>query len=222
MLDRNSLIESGAYKEYKRIRREVFNAKLDPKDVSLFPFSEEETKELQKMYEAHKKRNKRMYEKLCTWIYMKKHSRLYKNYHLIFATMTFTDQQMDNTSEKTRRRYIVRYLNSVSEHYIANIDFGAENGREHYHALIFTSERLGIGDWKKGFAFYEEVKFKSNDYIKTIKYLNKLTNHSFKDSNKTYKVIYDRNNDDKIKSWAKLIANEEIRKYIIQNKKSYL
>ena len=64
----------------------------------------------------------------------------------IWATLTFSDDVLNNTNESTRRKYVQKYLKSVSSHYIANIDFGSDktyidrNGveregtqREHYH-----------------------------------------------------------------------------------------
>ena len=53
----------------------------------------------------------------------------------IFGTLTFNDRAL-KTSSETRRRYVTRFLNDFDVPYIANIDFGAEKGREHYHFVI--------------------------------------------------------------------------------------
>ena len=51
-----------------------------------------------------------------------------------FVTLTFTDEVLKRTSSATRRRYVAYFLKSQSSGlpYVANIDFGAQNGREHY------------------------------------------------------------------------------------------
>jgi len=219
-LKKDTLIESGAYQAFKELKRQNFKLGLDTRDKSNYPFTEEDTKALMRIYENHKKRNQRMYEKLLSWLFAMEYIPSYKNYYIIFATLTFTDKDLEKTTKETRRQYVFRYLKSVSENYIANVDFGDKNGREHYHALLFVKDKLNPKDWKKGFSFYEEVIFKNNDYIKIIKYMNKLTNHSFKNSNKLDKVIYDRNN--LIYKMETLFAPNLLRKYKIKYKRSYL
>lgn len=54
-------------------------------------------------------------------------------------TLTFNDKTLKRTTEEQRREIVKRYLRNQSAYYIANIDYGEENGREHYHALIVVS-----------------------------------------------------------------------------------
>ena len=51
----------------------------------------------------------------------------------IFLTLTFTNETLENTNQDTRKRYVKRYLKEVSNQYVANIDYGSKNEREHYH-----------------------------------------------------------------------------------------
>ena len=58
-----------------------------------------------------------------------------------FITITFNDKTLNNTNEQTRRKYVSRWLKSLSEFYVANIDYGLINEREHYHAVIVSDNK---------------------------------------------------------------------------------
>lgn len=111
----------------------------------------------------------------------------------IFATLTFTDEVLSSTSIETRRKYVQRYLKSISDYYVANIDYGVDDEfthREHYHALVqidYIDEK-----WDYGFTWFEKVRSHSNP-MKLSKYIAKLTNHAIKDSTKRCCYIYSRN-----------------------------
>lgn len=53
-----------------------------------------------------------------------------------FLTLTFNDDTLNRTCEQTRRKYVTWFLKSFANVYIANIDYGSVNGREHYHAVV--------------------------------------------------------------------------------------
>lgn len=54
-----------------------------------------------------------------------------------FLTLTFNDSFFDRgTSEDTRRKYIRRFLKEQCQEYVANVDYGDKNGREHFHAIV--------------------------------------------------------------------------------------
>lgn len=116
--------------------------------------------------------------------YMRKLGNLY------FCTFTFTDDVLNNTEQKTRRTYISRYLKSITQYFIANIDYGDKNQREHYHALI-SNYKDNI-TWEYGFYYIQQV-INFDDDIKVIKYLTKLRNHALKKSTNNEKIIYSRN-----------------------------
>ena len=87
---------------------------------------------------------------------------------------------------------------------MANIDYGKENEREHYHGIILVNEQLEIKKtkvnnlykkslqvWEKnGFSDLKEIKIPNEKALS--KYINKLTNHAKKDSTKKQRVIYCR------------------------------
>lgn len=109
----------------------------------------------------------------------------------IFLTLTFTDDTLASTSAETRRRYVHYYLKSQSDHFVANIDFGAKNGREHYHAVV-QAEMVEIESWRKyGALNVKKIRTTSNP-IALSKYVAKLTNHAIKETTKRTAIIYSR------------------------------
>lgn len=106
-----------------------------------------------------------------------------------FGTLTFTDECLENTSPETRRKYVSRYIAEHSTCYLANIDYGKENEREHYHFIAVG--KFTAGDWTHGFDFYKIVRSKNSDVSRTSKYIRKLINHAKKDT--AGKLIYSRN-----------------------------
>lgn len=115
-----------------------------------------------------------------------------------FGTLTFTNEVLEKTTYETRRRYVARYLKSISSSYIANIDFGDKkknpqsNEREHYHCLI-ACDSLPIS-WKYGFCKFLEVPKDEVDQKRISKYIAKLTNHAMKveKTGKARRLIYSR------------------------------
>lgn len=117
-----------------------------------------------------------------------------------FLTLTFRDDVLAKTSAESRRRYVSRALKKVSANgrYIANVDFGKENGREHYHAIVEAVNVEALKEyWEKRYGFVDLRKIggKEKDLKKTTKYINKLNAHCFKDSTHLHRVIYSRNKD---------------------------
>ena len=101
---------------------------------------------------------------------------------LHFVTLTFNDMCFLNTNSVTRRRAVSRVLrDSGSLDYYANIDYGAKNQREHYHALVLGN--LDLSEWERlyGFVKSESVKCSLDDSKRISKYINKFSNHACKD-----------------------------------------
>ena len=128
----------------------------------------------------------------------------YKNY---WVTVTFRDSVLDKTKEKTRRQYLLKWLNNFEGHYCANIDYGETFGREHYHCLItcyetddsvFRNGKHRISwswnPWEYGNIDVVEAGTEDSDASAISKYVDKLTMHSLKNSTNGNRVIYSRNN----------------------------
>lgn len=115
-----------------------------------------------------------------------------------FFTLTFSDDTLAKTSEKTRRRYVARFLKGICDKYVANIDYGGKNGREHYHAVglpfwwTFDTYKVGkrmyedmpnCKDWSKyGFFEIRKVGNTEADMKKVANYTAKLSAHALKDT----------------------------------------
>lgn len=145
-------------------------------------FTEEDIKEGRRINNASYQRSKRLKEKIAKYLQLGK---------CVFATLTFEDRLFNETSEETRRRYVARFLKSQSDYYIANIDYGKENHREHYHAII-VSDNIDKGAWSYGYDYYEKIRCDNLSAVKVGKYISKLTNHAIKETTKRCCYIYSR------------------------------
>lgn len=108
----------------------------------------------------------------------------------LFVTFTFDDYCLSSTSFDTRRRYVRRFLSTYSDTglYVGNVDYGEQEGREHYHALI-NCRSLSCDNWTHGIINFERVRVSSD--IKVLsQYVAKLTNHAIKETTKRRGLIY--------------------------------
>lgn len=198
---KRELLSNGKYEIYKYVRYaeyskycvENFGTELNHKyekylgvDLNLTPIEE---KCCQQLYESHRKKVKRLKNKLWYWI---------ENYDCLWLTLTFRDDVLNNTSEKTRRTYISRFLSSLNiPFYVANIDYGDKEKnnnsleREHYHAII-QSDYLDMSLYQYGFIYVEKIHCDTNSVTRISKYINKLTYHAYKDSTGGNRLIYSR------------------------------
>lgn len=143
-----------------------------------------------KMLGNNQKRRTRCLEKTTTLVN--------DNKFVYFGTLTFTDEVLNHTSCDTRRRYVARFLKSISSSYIANIDYGDKlknpdsNEREHYHCLIAVDSMPK--SWKYGFCKFIQVRKDDDDKKRISKYISKLTNHAMKveKTGKAKRIIYSR------------------------------
>lgn len=136
--------------------------------------------EAKKINKADLNRNVRLKKRIAKYLSMGQ---------CLFLTFTFNDTCLNNTNEQTRRKYVRRWLKDYSSYYIANIDFGSRNEREHYHALIRV-DRVDPTTWKNnGTINIKRVK-PTSDGKALAKYISKLTNHAIKETTKRYAIIY--------------------------------
>ena len=127
--------------------------------------------------------------------------------YCLFVTLTFDDEMLSK-SFAYRKKQVQIFLKSCSPYYLANVDFGSKNEREHYHALLYFPYEKEYQSFlsrcvlkSKGIYISKEWKYwnefilcKSgkDDVTRLSKYVTKLSNHAFKDSTKssTYRTIY--------------------------------
>lgn len=138
------------------------------------------------------KRRTRCHEKTSTLVN--------NNRTVWFGTLTFNNEILNSTNVDTRRRYVSRFLKSISPEYIANLDYGDKvknpqsNEREHYHCLVACDQMPK--SWRYGYCKFEQVRASELDSTRVSKYIAKLTNHSMKveRTGKARRLIYSRVN----------------------------
>ena len=108
-----------------------------------------------------------------------------------FLTLTFTNDVLATTSEETRRKYVKRYLASISTKYVANVDYGRLNEREHYHACV-QCEHIDHKLWPYGNLDFQLITATDDSFLLLSKYVSKLTNHAIKETCKRKAIIYSR------------------------------
>ena len=166
-----------------------------------------------KMYRANRTRKYNNWNEICKWYYAIQYLDTHKNYKLIFGTLTFSDSTLARTSERTRTRYVTKYLSDHTYHYIANIDFGDKNNREHYHFIAMVKDKLECKDWNYGLSKFQWIKMTSKDIKSTKNYLLKLNNHSYKSSTRQKRIIRDRREDKIIDYFIENIATESYHRF---------
>ena len=200
MLSRYELIERGIFSDYKKERYVLKKLKLNVYDVNEYPsfsndnFLYNQFDTCTKMYNAISRRKTRAFKKMLQWYYYVSSN---NDYMLLFGTLTFKDSVLKSTNKMTRRKYVSRFLNDNTLHYIANIDFSPIKNREHYHFVALVDHRISKGSFPYGFDKYSKVL--TNVSLRSRKnYLMKLTNHTYKDSTKQERLISDRKKDKKL------------------------
>lgn len=140
----------------------------------------EEYKEARKINHAFYERTKRLRKRVAKLLELP----------CVFLSLTFSDDALSNTTASTRRKYVTSYLRENYPNYVANIDFGKEHGREHYHAIIQTAH-VNYHSWHKlGGVKGERICAQNIEALS--KYVSKLTNHAIKETTKRTCIIYSR------------------------------
>lgn len=111
-----------------------------------------------------------------------------------FITFTFNNDTLSKRNPDSRRQAVRRYLNSKTNLYVANIDFGAENGREHYHAVCDCNPgNTWDTELNYGFIKIEPVRIDETATTERLsRYVSKLSNHAIKETTKRNVLIYSR------------------------------
>ena len=144
-----------------------------------------ELNEVEKICKASIQRTKRLRTRIET---------ILLSGNCLFLTLTFNDNTLNSTSIETRRKYVSRYLKSFNCLYVANIDFGSKNHREHYHAVVGL-DNIDLSAWRTyGNINVQKVRNNSIELNKKrlSKYICKLSNHAIKETTKRSCLIYSR------------------------------
>lgn len=160
--------------EYQR--REDFAFELI--ESELFGFDLETEKKADKLIKSRKQKAKRVRKRI---------DMIMQN-DALFLTFTFTDDVLASTTFEKRKRYIKDWLSKLNCHYVANLDYGKKNGREHYHAVVGISS-VDFGSYSLGSLNGIKIRQGSNS-IALSRYIVKLTSHCLKNTART--IIYSR------------------------------
>lgn len=111
----------------------------------------------------------------------------------LFLTLTFNNVYLSKTTFSSRRVAISRFLKQFNVPYVANVDFGAQNEREHYHAVI-QLEHIDYSLYSFGAINGKKIYLDDNlDCVSRVaKYVAKLTNHAIKNTTKRCALLYSR------------------------------
>lgn len=111
----------------------------------------------------------------------------------LFLTLTFNNEYLSKTTSSSRRVAISRFLKQFKVPYVANIDFGAQNEREHYHAVI-QLEHIDYFLYTFGAINGKKIYLDDNlDCVSRVaKYVAKLTNHAIKNTTRRCALLYSR------------------------------
>ena len=113
-----------------------------------------------------------------------------ENYECNFVTLTFSDETLNSTNADTRHRYVMRWLKDNFPCAVANVDYGAKNGREHYHAIV-PVPKVNHETWQYGMLYGKTIpKGDKNNADKLSHYVAKLVNHAIKETTKGCRTIY--------------------------------
>lgn len=118
-------------------------------------------------------------------------SSLIKSGQAHFITLTFRDDVLDSTNEDTRRQLVRRFLKQYATDYVANIDYGKETQREHYHAITDCA----IDQWPYGFFNSKAIAPNLESETRLPMYITKLTHHALKKTVRGSSLIYSRKKD---------------------------
>lgn len=182
------VLSCGMYDKFKKLEKDIwFNSENPLFEHELIQYRNyieetysEEYKECQRIWHADHKRRQRLSRKIRDMI---------TSNECTFITLTFRDDVLQNTNERTRRRYVTRFLKTQSQRYLANIDFGDAKGREHYHGIICG--RLDLHAWSYGYSYAETIR-SVDDVSRISMYVTKLTNHAIKETTRRQTMIYSK------------------------------
>lgn len=179
---KRKLIIDGKLKPYKDKRNDIIKTYGYDKLPIYIDTNDKENKALEQLRRANYEQSKKVEHHI---------NFLFNQFQYIyFATFTFDNRALSLTAY-TRKQAVRRLLSDYFDDFILNIDFGSENEREHYHAIICSNinneyienkhlKHSKLDTYDLGFYSIEKVKIDDLDALRISKYTSKLTLHSIK------------------------------------------
>ena len=168
-----ALVKSGFFELWDHAQKKAWYGHREEVHALTQFLTWEEMTCLDGLRESRRRRKKRALEKIEAMM----------PHNPIFVTLTFNDATLERTTPQQRRLLVVRYLKAHASQYLANIDFGKDNGREHYHVIcVPKTGSMPRKPWERyGNPNFERLRHsKSPKAVST--YIIKFTHHAFKES----------------------------------------
>lgn len=99
-----------------------------------------------------------------------------------FITLTWNDDALIQNSQATRKRFVRSALNDVAENFVANIDFGKQFHREHYHGVTLNLNIDELRRLWKPFGYIKVERVIPSTEGSLSLYVDKLCNHALKET----------------------------------------
>lgn len=164
-----------------------FNRSLSSDIDEMFPLAD---KTALRMLDSMYHRKQRLYNRI---------EKMFSSYDdCVFLTLTFTDYYLKHTNEtfdSDPRRLAIRRFLKRFDCYVGNVDFGDDNGREHYHAIVnrrVTDEEADFYRRNYGNINFEMIHKVDVSSERLSKYMTKLCNHALKASTRRSALLYSR------------------------------
>ena len=115
------------------------------------------------------------------------------NLNMVFLTFTFNDYALSHNNADSLKQAVRRFLKEHSIKYVANVDYGATNGRKHFHAVALIDGKLNYKLWQSyGALNGRKVNLNETASKRMAKYVTKLSLHAIKESTGFNRLIYSR------------------------------
>lgn len=114
------------------------------------------------------------------------------NLNMIFLTFTFDDYSITHNNSDSLKQAVRRHLKKYCIKYVANVDYGARNGRKHFHAVALVEGKLDFTKWNYGALNGRKVNLNLTAPKRMAKYITKLSLHAIKESTQFNRLIYSR------------------------------
>lgn len=113
---------------------------------------------------------------------------------VFFLTFTFNNESLSHYSEKHLKRAVLKWVHNFADIFIVNKDFGSQNARLHYHALVVAkSDFVDLSTWSLGYFFARVCGKRASDIANLGAYVAKLSRHAIKESAATdERIVYSR------------------------------
>lgn len=195
--------------------------KLVDRFTVVYPNFLKESSAIQREWDKNKAKRKRIMR------YVHGMSRTHGTLYLL--SLTFSDEVLKTTTAETRKQNISRWLDKHTVDYMACIDFGRKNKREHYHAIValdiplktveyrrktyYEPTEIAKADWYPyGFMSVRCIDIQGANAYKTANYALKASTYAFKASSadSAIKPFHKRGVEHLARGWETLGSDDEL------------